>query len=158
MNADRSVHAPARARRPQSALKMNDLRQTGLDSSSGGECAQRTSRRLEQDPASACTTKAALIARPIVVTGPAGLEPATPGFGVLTTLLRLVASGSIWLRFSGKTTGPFASDPVWLRLTAGLCAQDVPTALSHRYDSCRRTDSSARFRCAGGQLMAPPPD
>ena len=39
----------------------------GLDSSSGGECAQRTSRRLEQDPAGACTTKAALIARPFVV-------------------------------------------------------------------------------------------
>ena len=61
------MQAPAHARRPQLALKMNDLRQTGLDSSSGGECAQRTSRRLEQDPAGVCTTKAALIARPFVV-------------------------------------------------------------------------------------------
>jgi len=43
---------------------------------------------------------------------------------VLTTLLRLVASGSIWLRFLRKTPGPFASDPVWFRLAAGVCAQE----------------------------------
>ncbi len=57
-------------------------------------------------------------------TGPAGLEPATPGFGVLTTLLRVVASGSIWSLFLRKTPGPFASDPVWLHLAAGTCAQE----------------------------------
>ncbi len=51
------------------------------------------------------------------------------GFQVLQTLLRLVACGSIWLRFWRKTTGAFASGCVWLRLSAGLCAQECAQAL-----------------------------
>ncbi len=46
------------------------------------------------------------------------------GFQVLQSLLRVVASGSICPRFLRKTTGPLASDPVWLRLAAGLYAQE----------------------------------
>ena len=56
--------------------------------------------------------------------GWSGRPPATPGFGVLTSLLRVVASGSICPSFLKKTPGPFASDPVWLRLSAGECAQE----------------------------------
>ena len=68
----------------------------GLDSSSGGECAQRTSRRLEQDPAGARTTMAALIARPFVVQArqDLNLQPPVLEFSPLFCVwLRLVRSG-----------------------------------------------------------------
>ena len=52
------------------------------------------------------------------------------GFQVLQTVLRLVASGSICLRFLRKTTGAFASGCVWLRLFAGVCAQECAQVLA----------------------------
>ncbi len=59
--------------------------------------------------------------------GPGNPEAlARGGFQVLQSLLRLVASGLICPSFLENRTGPFASDCVWLRLSAGLFAHDLP--------------------------------
>ncbi len=46
------------------------------------------------------------------------------GFQVLTSLLRVVAYGSICPLSLRETTGPFASGPVCLRLVSDVCAQE----------------------------------
>ncbi len=74
------------------------------------------------------------------------------GFQVLQSVLRLVASGSICLRVWRKTPGAFASGCVWLRLSAGLCAQECAQDLAGQGSRLvaqfptRALSSSKKFR------------
>ena len=59
---------------------------------------------------------------------------------------RVAASGLICPSFLKKTPGPFASDPVWLRLAAGVCAQE-----------CAQLDPGTLIPLAGRLQYQPPP-
>ena len=67
------------------------------------------------------------------------------GFQVLQRVLRVVASGLIWPRFLGKTPGPFACDCVWLRLAAGVCAQECAQGYDFRSVSPKALERAVAY-------------
>jgi hypothetical protein len=81
---------------------------------------------------------------------PDGIGPG--GSQVIQTVLRMFASGSICPRLLRKSPGPFASDPVCMRLFGGVCAQADPKLRRSwsdvRYQLCCSVWPGPRLGCA----------